>query len=66
MDWIDALKVRTLVLASLGGGGGIALGLSRFLGDKWLQEWKAGIAFGRAASPPAALGFRDGLYTPTL
>ena len=38
MDWIDALKVRTLVLASLGGGGGIALGLSRFLGDKWVQE----------------------------
>ncbi|SRR5258708_21395682 len=43
MDWIDALKITTLVLASLGGGGGIVLGLSRFLGDKWLQDWKGEI-----------------------
>ena len=43
MDWVDALKVSTLVLASLGGGGGIVLGLSRFIGDKWLQDWKGEI-----------------------
>lgn len=43
MDWTDALKISTLVLASLGGGGGIVLGLSRFLGDKWLQDWKGDI-----------------------
>ncbi len=43
MDWVDALKVSTLVLASLGGGGGIVLGLSRFLGEKWLQDWKGEI-----------------------
>lgn len=43
MEWVDALKVSTLVLASLGGGGGIVLGLSRFLGDKWLQDWKGDI-----------------------
>lgn len=34
MDWVDALKVSTAVVASLGGGGGTVLGLSRFLGDK--------------------------------
>lgn len=38
MEWVDALKVSTLILFSLGGGGGIVLGLSRFLGDKWLQD----------------------------
>lgn len=43
MEWVDALKVSTLVLASLGGGGGIVLGFSRFLGKKWLQDWKAEI-----------------------
>jgi hypothetical protein len=43
MDWVDALKVSTLVLGSLGGGGAIVLGLARFLGDKWLQAWKADI-----------------------
>lgn len=43
MEWVDALKVSALVLASLGGGGGIVLGLSRFLGDKWLQDWKGDI-----------------------
>jgi hypothetical protein len=34
VDWVDALKVSTAVVASLGGGGGTVLGLSRFLGDK--------------------------------
>ena len=43
MGWVDALKVSTLVLASLGGGGGIVLAFSRFLGDKWLQDWKGDI-----------------------
>jgi hypothetical protein len=43
MEWVDALKVSTLILASLGGGGGIVLGFSRFLGDKWLQAWKGDI-----------------------
>jgi hypothetical protein len=43
MEWVDALKVSTLILASLGGGGGIVLGLSRFLGNKWLQDWKGDI-----------------------
>jgi hypothetical protein len=43
MEWVDALKVSTLILASLGGGGAIVLGFSRFLGDKWLQDWKGDI-----------------------
>ncbi|MFQ5881430.1 MAG: hypothetical protein ACE5I9_02995 [Candidatus Methylomirabilales bacterium] len=43
MDWVDALKISTLILASLGGGGGIVLALARFLGQKWLQEWKGDI-----------------------
>jgi hypothetical protein len=43
MGWLDALKIGTIVLASLGGGGGIVLGFSRFLGDKWLQNWKGDI-----------------------
>ena len=43
MEWVDALKVSTLILVSLGGGGGIVLGFSRFLGDKWLQDWKGDI-----------------------
>jgi hypothetical protein len=43
MDWVDALKVGTVAIVSLGGGGGIVLGLSRFLGDKWLQDWKGEI-----------------------
>ena len=43
MEWVDALKVSTLILFSLGGGGGIVLGLSRFLGNKWLQDWKGDI-----------------------
>lgn len=43
VDWVDALKVSAVVLASLGGGGGIVLGLSRFLGDKKLQDWKGEI-----------------------
>jgi hypothetical protein len=43
MNWIDVLEVSTLVIASLGGGGAIVLGLSRFLSDKWLQDWKGEI-----------------------
>lgn len=43
MEWVDALKISTLILASLGGGGGIVLGLSRFIGQKWLQDWKGDI-----------------------
>ena len=43
MEWLDAVKVGTVVLAGLGGGGGIVLGFSRFLGDKWLQGWKGDI-----------------------
>lgn len=43
MEWVDALKVGAVVIASLRGGGGIVLGLSRFLGDKWLQDWKGDI-----------------------
>jgi hypothetical protein len=43
MNWYDALQVATVVILSLGGGGGIVLGLSRFLGDKWLQDWKGDI-----------------------
>jgi hypothetical protein len=43
MNWVDALQVSTLVIVSLGGGGAIVFGLSRFLGDKWLQDWKGEI-----------------------
>lgn len=43
MHWVDALKVSTAVLASLGGGGGIVLLLSRFFRDKKLQDWKGEI-----------------------
>lgn len=43
MGWVDALKVGAVVIASLGGGGGIVLGLLRFLGNKWLQDWKGDI-----------------------
>jgi hypothetical protein len=43
MGWLDALKIGTIVLASLGGGGGIVLGFLRFVGDKWLQGWKGDI-----------------------
>lgn len=43
MDWVDALQIGTVVITSLGGGGAIVLGLSRFIGDKWLQEWKSEI-----------------------
>jgi hypothetical protein len=43
MEWVDALKVGAVVVVSLGGGGGIVLGLSRFIGDKWLQDWKGDI-----------------------
>lgn len=43
MNWVDALQVSTLVIGSLGGGGAIVFGLSRFLGDKWLQDWKGEI-----------------------
>jgi len=43
MDWVDALKISSLILASLGGGGVIVLGLARLLGDKWLQDWKGEI-----------------------
>ena len=43
MNWIDALQIGAVVVTSLGGGGAIVFGLSRFLGDKWLQDWKAEI-----------------------
>jgi len=43
MNWFDALQVSTFVILSLGGGGGIVFGLARFLGDKWLQDWKGDI-----------------------
>lgn len=43
MDWVDALQVGAVVIMSLGGGGAIVLGLSHFLGDKWLQDWKGDI-----------------------
>jgi len=43
MDWVDALQIGAVVITSLGGGGAIVLGLSRFLGDKWLQDWKGEI-----------------------
>lgn len=43
MDWVDALQVGAVVITSLGGGGAIVFGLSRFLGDKWLQDWKGEI-----------------------
>lgn len=43
MEWVDTLKIATIVLAGLGGGGGIVLGFSRFLGDTWLQTWKGDI-----------------------
>jgi hypothetical protein len=43
VDWADVPKVSTIVIAGLGGGGGILLGLSRFFGDKKLQDWKGEI-----------------------
>src|SRR3990170_3393076 len=43
MNWVDAMKIGAVVVASLGGGGGIVLGFSRFIGDKWLQDWKGDI-----------------------
>lgn len=43
MDWVDALQIGAVVITSLGGGGAIVLGRSRFLGDKWLQDWKGEI-----------------------
>lgn len=43
MDWVAALQVGAVVITSLGGGGAIVFGFSRFLGDKWLQDWKGGI-----------------------
>jgi hypothetical protein len=43
MNWVDALQVGAVVVMSLGGGGAIVFGLSRFLGDKWLQDWKGDI-----------------------
>ena len=43
MNWTDALQISTLVLTSLGGGGAVVFGLSRFLADKWLQDWKGEI-----------------------
>ena len=43
MSWEDALKIGAVVLASLGGGGGIVLGLARLIGDRWLQDWKGEI-----------------------
>jgi hypothetical protein len=43
MDWVDALQIGAVVITSLGGGGAIVFGLSRFLGDKWLQDWKGEI-----------------------
>lgn len=58
MEWVDALKVSTLILASLGGGGGIVLGFSRFLGDKWLQGWKGDID-ARLQRLDAALKYRN-------
>src|SRR5450759_4104411 len=35
MDWTDVLKIGAAILASLGGGGLIALGLSSWLGKVW-------------------------------
>ena len=43
MGWFEILQVGAVVVVSLGGGGAIVLGLSRFLGDKWLQDWKGDI-----------------------
>lgn len=43
MNWVDALQIGAVVVTSLGGGGAIVFGLSRFLGDKWLQDWKGEI-----------------------
>jgi hypothetical protein len=43
MGWVDALQIGAVVIMSLGGGGAIVFGLSRFLGDKWLQDWKGEI-----------------------
>lgn len=43
MTWVDALKIGLVVIGSLGGGGSIVLALSRFIGDKWLQEWRGDI-----------------------
>jgi len=43
MTLLDALQVVTLVLVNLGGGGAIVLGLSKFLGDRWLQAWQGQI-----------------------
>jgi hypothetical protein len=43
MGWLEALKVGAVVIASLGGGGAIVLGLSGFLGQVWMQRLKGDI-----------------------
>ncbi len=58
MDWVDALKISAIILASLGGGGGIVLALLRFIGRKWLQDWKGEID-ARLQRLDAALAHRN-------
>ena len=43
MTWEDALKIGTIVVGSLGGGGAIVLAFSRVLGERWLQTLKGDI-----------------------
>lgn len=43
MSWEDALKIGTVVIGSLGGGGAIVLAFSKVLGGKWLQSLKGEI-----------------------
>jgi hypothetical protein len=40
MTFSDAIKVGLAVVASLGGGGAIVLGLSRYLGQIWIDRLK--------------------------
>jgi hypothetical protein len=46
MTWVEALQVGTVVVASLGGGGTIVLGLSGFLGRIWAERFKGEIEAG--------------------
>jgi hypothetical protein len=43
MTWTDALQVGTVILAALGGGGAIVVGLSGFIGKIWVDRLKGDI-----------------------
>jgi hypothetical protein len=40
MSWQEAGQVGAVIVAALGGGGAIVLGLSKFVGDIWIERFK--------------------------